>query len=343
VIDLFREWDVSSNGHLSHKEFERGVRRLGYPADAASIHALFKSWDIDGSGTISLAEMNKILRRGGTVKLPEHIRFDAEAHARRQQEEKRKKLHGVATKLHRALNRKAKRESGPALNNDQEKLLKKLAKKKEKLLSFFATWDTNNDGFICRAELHKSLPLVGIAADKTITDALFDTMDYQTSGKIPLDHLQSCLCWAMKSNTKKSGILHVSFDDETPVHEQIRDALTQNAMRVIDLFREFDENGDGEISQDEFSKALPMLGVPADKAQATRVFDDFDVDSSGAISFREFNKLLRRDVAARRSHKSKKQTSAEHVELLSPLELKKEVIREYAKLIQLSTAEKVKE
>ena len=55
------------------------------------------------------------------------------------------------------------------------------------------------------------------------------------------------------------------------------DALTSNAVRVIDLFREFDDNGDGEISMNEFTMALPMLGIPINDTEAKELFDLFDV------------------------------------------------------------------
>ena len=51
---------------------------------------------------------------------------------------------------------------------------------------------------------------------------------------------------------------------------QLRDALTAQAVRVIDLFREWDEDGDGTVSKKEFRKALPALGlkVPREEADA---------------------------------------------------------------------------
>ena len=47
VLDLFREWDTSMDGELSLREFEDGVKRLGFAT--TSVEALFKSWDADGS------------------------------------------------------------------------------------------------------------------------------------------------------------------------------------------------------------------------------------------------------------------------------------------------------
>ena len=38
-------------------------------------------------------------------------------------------------------------------------------------------------------------------------------------------------------------------------------------VRVIDLFREWDEDGDGTVSKKEFRKALPMLGIQVAKQE----------------------------------------------------------------------------
>ena len=36
-------------------------------------------------------------------------------------------------------------------------------------------------------------------------------------------------------------------------------------VRVIDLFREWDEDGDGTVSKKEFRKAMPLLGLEVPK------------------------------------------------------------------------------
>ena len=46
-----------------------------------------------------------------------------------------------------------------------------------------------------------------------------------------------------------------------PISEQIASALMGNAGRVLDLFREWDADGNGEISRKEFRKAMPALGL----------------------------------------------------------------------------------
>ena len=37
---------------------------------------------------------------------------------------------------------------------------------------------------------------------------------------------------------------------------QLRDALAKNALRVGDLFREWDDDNNGKVSKDEFTRGL---------------------------------------------------------------------------------------
>ena len=82
--------------------------------------------------------------------------------------------------------------------------------------------------------------------------------------------------------------------DETP-EEQLRSALTKSAVRVIDLLRDWDFNGDGVVSRREFIKGIKMLGLPGGSF-AGQLFDSWDVNNSGTVDMRELNKVLRRGV-----------------------------------------------
>ena len=41
-----------------------------------------------------------------------------------------------------------------------------------------------------------------------------------------------------------------------PVHEQLRDAISAQAVRVIELFREWDADGDGTVSKKEVRRSI---------------------------------------------------------------------------------------
>ncbi|CAE7614240.1 Kcnd1 [Symbiodinium natans] len=58
------------------------------------------------------------------------------------------------------------------------------------------------------------------------------------------------------------------------------------------LFCNYDENGDGELSMDEFRRMLQQLEVEAKDERAHDVFQAFDNDGSGAIDDSEFIKTL---------------------------------------------------
>ena len=62
---------------------------------------------------------------------------------------------------------------------------------------------------------------------------------------------------------------------------------------MIDLFREWDTDGDGEVDRKEFHKAMPALGLDVPKAEIDALFDEWG-GKDGAIDFAELSKILRR-------------------------------------------------
>ena len=54
---------------------------------------------------------------------------------------------------------------------------------------------------------------------------------------------------------------------ELPVSELLARALRKKLTRVIDLFREWDEDGNGSVTKKEFRKAMPMLGLEVPVAE----------------------------------------------------------------------------
>jgi len=101
-----------------------------------------------------------------------------------------------------------------------------------------------------------------------------------------------------KKHHNKTSILGKIDLDEGPgaleISEQIAIALKGHASRVLDLFREWDTNGDGEISKKEFRKAMVSLGLQVPVKDVDALFDKWDGDGGGCIQYKELNRILRK-------------------------------------------------
>ena len=78
---------------------------------------------------------------------------------------------------------------------------------------------------------------------------------------------------------------------------QLRDALTKNAVRVIDLFHEWDDDSSGSVSRAEFARAMQALGYVGLPEHIDLVYNSMDPDGSGSLEYKELNALLKRSVA----------------------------------------------
>ena len=98
-----------------------------------------------------------------------------------------------------------------------------------------------------------------------------------------------------KPKPKPKGLLDLDLDESEgapPISEQLKNALRQNSTRVLDLFRSWDADGDGQVSRAEFHKAMPALGLDAPKETIDALFSEWDKDGGGEIGYAELRKIL---------------------------------------------------
>ena len=68
--------------------------------------------------------------------------------------------------------------------------------------------------------------------------------------------------------------------------------LTQNSVRLIDLFRQWDEDGNGAVDKEEFRKAVLALGYKVPKRFLYAAFDSLDDSGDGLIQYDELSTAL---------------------------------------------------
>lgn len=77
------------------------------------------------------------------------------------------------------------------------------------------------------------------------------------------------------------------------VSERLRQKLRESWSRVSQLLQEWDSDGDGEISKEEFTKGMVAMGIALSKYEVEEVFAVYDKDGGGSIDFFELNRFLR--------------------------------------------------
>ena len=80
---------------------------------------------------------------------------------------------------------------------------------------------------------------------------------------------------------------------ETRVLNMVRDKVEAKSKRMANVFRQFDENKDGDISYEEFRLGLRHLGVELSDDDYTMLVEKVDVDGEGTVDYNEFAEVLK--------------------------------------------------
>uniref|UniRef100_A0A7S2JHC6 EF-hand domain-containing protein n=1 Tax=Haptolina brevifila TaxID=156173 RepID=A0A7S2JHC6_9EUKA len=190
------------------------------------------------------------------------------------------------------------------------------------LTDIFEEWDEDGNGHIDRDEFKTALRSYGFVADDELLMVIFDelakgTVDTEVlvledvanrfvreleKRKRPLQRLRTLKDRsATIAEPSSEPTAPIAIDPRRPLGDQIREMLRKQNMRVMDLFRSWDLNGDGLIQKKEFRQAINALGfeIPTDpkpaaayKAAVDEVFNELDADGGGTLDYHELSTML---------------------------------------------------
>jgi len=293
VIDLFRDWDSDGNGMLDKGEFRDALRRMELYVEDTAADEIFDGWDLKGEGELSLQQMQSILKRS-SGSIPAAIKKNKEQLEAQRAFEEERKAQKLAARMKHAVSLKMRKPSAA-----QEGVLSELAERFDKNPTVFSDWmDKHNDakGFISRPAFRRLMRSLNVPGEVEDINAFFDMFDPLNEGTIEASRLEASLRWVHKSRrTTLVRGKEMVFRSEKQFHERVGEAFKANAGRILDLFHEVDTNGDGVLSRAEFKRALPVLGLMIEQAEADKLFDWFDDDASGEITFDEFYRIIKND------------------------------------------------
>ena len=257
IISLFKSWDGDCNGLISLDEFETGLRALGLDVSSKSIDVLYRSWDLDNNGDLSLKELATVLNSATVVKPLSNVDLD----------------------------------ESPGAPPISEQLQQALSINAVHILTLFNTWDENGDGKMDKAEFETGLRTLGLDVPTSVIDSLFGQWDTDNSGALSMKELATVL----NSGTVIKPLSNVDLDERPgapPVAEQLKSAISMNAVKIISLFTSWDEDGNGLIDVVEFETGLRALGLDVPSKVIVELFSEWDGDGSGELSLKELARTL---------------------------------------------------
>ena len=126
-------------------------------------------------------------------------------------------------------------------------------------------------------------------------DGVYAALDRDHSGSLTFQEINAELQRLRPGASKSSGTaLDAGFalkQEGDPIH-QLKVAVSTRLEKVINLFREWDKDGDGNITKVEFSRALTLLSFEGSKETVEALFDMIDLNGNGVIEFKELRKAL---------------------------------------------------
>ena len=173
----------------------------------------------------------------------------------------------------------------------------------------FTAMDTDGSHFINRKEFGNAVKsILGYDVDQECIRLVFQTIDEDGNGEVDLKEMSTKLSPQGIQSRKRvlarlsagrvqkalGSRARLSASSGASIQQQIMELLHGNMSRVIDLFRDWDTDGDGKITSKEFRAAVAALGYEGPRGEVDALFAQMDVDSSGSMEFKEMNRALRK-------------------------------------------------
>ena len=211
-----------------------------------------------------------------------------------------------------------------------------LARASDRVCDLFRKWDEDRSGTIDQREFTRALQALGFDVPEADIGKLFESLDVDDSGSLEYKELNAMLRRGTGSekamnnlkrqqviNSKKMAGALVNKVAALPpmvklttgsvsVPDQLKGVLTQLSVKMIDLFRDWDQDGNGTIDKKEFRLAVAAMGYDASKEDLDILFDELDTSGDGLLEYSEFKSAVR-NVSKKKYHVAESQQKEEEV------------------------------
>ena len=99
----------------------------------------------------------------------------------------------------------------------------------------------------------------------------------------------------VEASKRQLQLIKIAAEDkDKPVAEALKNTLARNAGRVIDLFLDWDSDGNGMLDKGEFRDALRRMELHVEDKEADEIFDGWDTKGEGELSLPQLQSILKR-------------------------------------------------
>eukprot|EP00803_Ostreobium_quekettii_P005551 evm.model.scf_1202EXC.1 EVM.evm.TU.scf_1202EXC.1 scf_1202EXC:19101-21709(-) len=145
----------------------------------------------------------------------------------------------------------------------------------------FRSIDKDGTGRICLRELKQYMQRSS-AHMPPFASSIFNTLDRRKTGRVTFRRFMRAM-FPTASRRELDDLIHMARPDEAPPRSTVDEETIEE---VEEIFRIYDDSGDGNLDQEEFYSAMQICGYTDEEVEA--MFKEIDADGSGAISLEEF-------------------------------------------------------
>ena len=160
-----------------------------------------------------------------------------------------------------------------------------------RVISLFRSFDRDQNGLITSSEFEDGLRAMGLEVPSATIQALYNKWDSDGTGELTLKEL----AYVLNLQGVPKPLSSVDLDERPgapPIAEQLRVALAKNSVRIISLFKSWDNDGDGTISLDELETGLRSLGLDVPSSSIDDIYCQWDIDGNGTLTLKELATVL---------------------------------------------------
>ena len=156
------------------------------------------------------------------------------------------------------------------------------------LAEIFYRFDKDKDGSLTELQLGALLRSLGLKPDQQQLESLLERADTNNNGMIEFQEFVNLVLANPPDDKVSNPIIIGEDDDDDDLKRLPTTAMFYTEEQLRSLFRAFDSDGNGYVSETELANSMARLGHVLSEQELAEMMKEADTDGDGQISYEEF-------------------------------------------------------